>query len=157
VKKGKLPQKKRRAFSAKEWIRESNLLDGVDSRKEDARCVPIWDWFVRKPLSVKNIQELHNKMMVGHLPAALRGKWRESSLLVGGTKTVDWESVPYQLDLWIERWRGVVQWDKIKEAHAELERIHPFMEGNGRVARMVMNWQLAHACLQPRCIKEVFA
>ncbi len=45
--------------------------------------------------------------------------------------------------------------EDIKIAHVEFERIHPFEDGNGRVGRIVMNWQRLKAGLHVLVIREV--
>lgn len=40
-------------------------------------------------------------------------------------------------------------------AHHEIVRIHPFVDGNGRVARLIMNWILMYDLLPPIFIKTI--
>ena len=41
-----------------------------------------------------------------------------------------------------------------KASHIAYERIHPFIDGNGRTGRMFMNWQRLKAGLPILVIKE---
>lgn len=44
--------------------------------------------------------------------------------------------------------------DRVSHFHLEFERIHPFNDGNGRIGRVLINLQLAHAGLPPIIIRN---
>ena len=44
--------------------------------------------------------------------------------------------------------------NSIKKIHVEFEKIHPFEDGNGRVGRILMNFQRIRSCMSLLIIHE---
>lgn len=137
------------------WIRESNLIEGVDDPKEDARSQRAWKWFLTQRLRLETILALHNKIMFKKLLSHERGHWRMENVTVGGRTPIDWSEVLGQMQAWEGNYHWADTEDQIKKAHIEFEIIHPFIDGNGRTGRMIMNWQRVKAGLEPLCIEAV--
>lgn len=134
------------------WIRESNLIEGVDDPKADLVCLKAWRWSLDKPMSVEMILELHKRIMTGRLPEQYVGVLRPVDVTVGGRFCPLWVEVPRLLDDWLHRFAGASGEAQTIIAHVEFERIHPFVDGNGRVGRMIMNWQRALSYKRPLTI-----
>lgn len=127
-----------------DWIRESNLIEDIDDPAEDARCWKAWMKLQNARMSIKTILRLHRSIMwVVNRPIA--GKYRRCNVRVGGYVAPNWFIVPERMAEWFDQWASANTEETIKLAHIEFEKIHPFEDGNGRVGRMVMNWQLHRA------------
>lgn len=135
-----------------EWIRESNLIEGVDELEEDRRSLRAWRWFVKQPLTVDSVFKLHRKIMLKKLGKEA-GRLRTCNVMVGSRLCPRPEYVPNLLLIWFGLWETAQTSTSIKEAHVHFECIHPFVDGNGRTGRMVMNWQFVHSSMNPLCIK----
>ena len=137
-----------------DWIRESNLIEGIDDPKEDARCFKVWCELQRKKWSVATVLWIHRRIMFV-LNRSIAGKLRQCSVRVGGYIAPDYLEVPDRLSAWV--WWGELThtqgWEEIRWAHILFEKIHPFEDGNGRVGRMLMNWQRKKAGLEPLLIE----
>jgi Fic family protein len=114
------------------------------------------DWLRREwvvvstPLSAKTVLELQRRVMEGLEPAATTGKFRREPVYVfdASTGEVVHEGDPYpelparveSLCDWLNKTRLSTEVHPIVRAavaHLELARIHPFMDGNGRTARLL--------------------
>jgi hypothetical protein len=91
------------------------------------------------------------------------GSFREHEIRAfpGGMKPVAWPYVPAEVDAWIadvdtlgSRDRGelVALPERLAELHARFERIHPFLDGNGRTGRLVLNLLLVRLGCPPAII-----
>lgn len=82
----------------------------------------------------------------------------------GGMKPPSWTEVPALLEAWladIETFRPMVESDpglrlmlpeELARIHAGFEQIHPFLDGNGRTGRLVLNLVLARIGYPPAVI-----
>jgi hypothetical protein len=77
----------------------------------------------------------------------------------GGMKPPEWTEVQALMTDWVAR-AGSLRADgrplleALAEAHAELERIHPFLDGNGRAGRLVTNLLLLRLGYPPAIIRK---
>ena len=135
-----------------EWIRESNLIEGVNDPLEDRRCLRAWNELQGKPWSVETVLWLHRRIMSKIRPD-IAGKWRDCDVVVGGYDAPPPNEARVYIREWVELEGVIADYeDGIKAAHVRFEKIHPFEDGNGRVGRMLMNWQRVRAGLEPLCI-----
>lgn len=139
-----------------DWIRESNLIEEVDDPAEDARSLQAWNWIRKQSYDAGRrhtvLLTLHRKIM-RNLRPEIAGRYRRCRVWVGGREGVPWEEIIPRLDGWFKFYGKSLSDIKIQKAHIEFERIHPFVDGNGRSGRMLMNWQRIQAGLEPLCIK----
>src|SRR3990167_9521619 len=139
-----------------DWIRESNLIEGVIDPAEDARSHRAWTWLIRQSYPVVEFRhtvllELHRKLL-RVLNPRIAGKYRRCRIFVGTHEGVHWPMIRRALDDWfVVHGRATLPLE-IQAAHVAYEAIHPFEDGNGRTGRMLMNWQRVKAGLDPLVI-----
>jgi Fic family protein len=91
------------------------------------------------------------------------GSFREHEIapVPGGMKPVSWPQVQAEVDGWLTDVRalddlGAAKLEELPEAlaelHARFERIHPFLDGNGRTGRLVLNLILVRLGCPPAII-----
>ena len=107
------------------------------------------------PLSLRLVRELHQKLMHGvRGDAATPGEFRRSQNWIGraGCTLVDATFVPPPPDRLMEclgAWERFLHDDSLPPlvhaalAHSQFEAIHPFLDGNGRVGRLMITLLLA--------------
>lgn len=134
------------------WIRESNLIEGVDDPGADEKCLLAYQWALKQPLSLEMILELHKRVMENRLPVQYTGVLRPVDVTVGGRLCPPWEDVPRLMREWLHRFAGASGNAQTIIAHVAFENVHPFVDGNGRVGRMIMNWQRALSYVKPMTI-----
>lgn len=117
------------------------------------------------PFSLRLIREIHEQLMQGvrghHLTP---GEFRKSQNWIGPTGATIGEASfvpppPHELGGLLSDFEGYLHSDsyipsllKIGIAHAQFETIHPFLDGNGRVGRLLITFLL---CQQEILIKPV--
>ncbi len=135
-----------------EWIRESNLIEGIDDPKEDKRSLKVWQELQYRSTTEETIKWIHKRIMYV-LEPQMAGKLRKCAVMVGGMVCPHWPTLPKLLTRWTLDCRDIKTADDVKRAHIQFERIHPFEDGNGRTGRMLMNLQRKKLGLEPLCIK----
>jgi hypothetical protein len=77
----------------------------------------------------------------------------------GGMRPPDWTEVPALTGDWIERVSGLPHAEgpfpeALAAVHAEFERIHPFLDGNGRTGRLLTNLILVRLGYPPAIVRK---
>ena len=120
-------------------IRQSNLIEGIDDQKEDKQSMVAWDYLKNlKQISHKDIKKVQ-KIITLHQPLRPdhRGYYRNVNVRVGNRLCPEWNMIPHLMANFIIDWRK----NNPLENHITFEKIHPFVDGNGRTGRMLMWWQ----------------
>lgn len=112
------------------------------------------DAMAARPVSLNLILELHGILLEGTRTAHAGGRWRSSQVAIGrpgdGIESARFVPPPHTevaelLDDW-ERWAHLEgtfhALVRIAVAHYQFETIHPFLDGNGRIGRLIVVMQL---------------
>lgn len=121
------------------------FLEGLVSKEE-----PLTEW------SIKNIHQL----VLKNIDNENAGKYREENVLISGAKHRPPEHflVPEKMQSLIttynEKWQTLHPIERAALLHGEFVKIHPFIDGNGRTARLLMNFELMRNGYPPAIIKK---
>ena len=108
-------------------------------------------------LTERIIKEIHSLVLM-HDPQA-KGRYRYEYVGIRGTKNqlTQPHLIPEQMQELMEDYEKMKQEKHIVEAiaefHLRFEGIHPFIDGNGRTGRLIINFELMKAGLLPIDIK----
>ncbi len=100
-----------------------------------------------EPLSLHVIRSVH-ALILKNIDDANAGAWRKQNVIISGA-----EHTPPDALLVPEQMEAFAQWHETQgkslhpvelaaRTHADFVKIHPFMDGNGRTARLLMNFDL---------------
>ncbi len=114
---------------------------------------------VRRPLTEEDVKEIHRLVLAG-IADATAGRYRPVQVRIGGSQFVP--PPPGEVP---RRMKQLVAWLDVAEvpdlhpvfvaakAHLELVTIHPFVDGNGRTARLLQNLLLVRRGFPPAVIR----
>ncbi|MBJ7348330.1 MAG: Fic family protein [Thermoleophilaceae bacterium] len=106
------------------------------------------------PLSLRLIRELHDILLEGEARTAhIRGNFRTTQVWIGGRSPQTAAFVPQPANEVLDALSNVeafihtpaAQFDPLLKAaivHAQFETIHPFLDGNGRIGRLLISLML---------------
>lgn len=112
----------------------------------------------KPPLTVKLIIGLH-KTLLTHIEDTIAGRFRSGKewVRVGNHLGANPQFVPTLMQELVDAYnQNTTSYflDAIAHFHAEFETIHPFVDGNGRMGRVLINLQLMNAGLPPIIIRH---
>jgi hypothetical protein len=127
------------------------------------------EWSEAKPISLTEIRHIHTLAMTPvwdvapHPQATERegpGSFREHDVerFPGGMRPPAWPEVPAVMKDWVTEAQALRKAEdtEVVEAlallHAGFEQIHPFLDGNGRAGRLILNLLLVRAGYPPAII-----
>lgn len=105
------------------------------------------------------IKSIHNLVLKG-IDNENAGRYRTQNVIISGAKHIPPESilVPEQMeelilryDEWSQKYHPLVVAALL---HGEFVKIHPFIDGNGRTARLLMNFEVIKNAYPPIIIKN---
>jgi cell filamentation protein, protein adenylyltransferase len=141
---------------AAEWVYQQGLDAG--------------DWTAGELISLTEVRHVHRLAMAGVWDVAPHpdagpnegpGAFRQHAIkpFPGGMQPPDWPEVPALMTDWIAAAAGLPSAERplpeaLAELHAGFERIHPFLDGNGRAGRLLTNLQLIRLGYPPAIIRK---
>lgn len=141
---------------AAEWIYQRGLAAG--------------DWTTGDLISLTELRHVHTLAMskVWHVaphpdasPAEGPGSFRQHNIrpFPGGMQPPDFPEVPARISDWVRtasELRTTVEPfpEALARVHAEFERIHPFLDGNGRTGRLLTNLLLIRMGYPPAIVRK---
>jgi len=126
-------------------------------------------WAAEAPVTVTDLRHIHRLAMTpvwdvaAHPDATAReapGSFREHDIepFPGGMQPPSWPDVSAEVADWIAESRGLSSAgplafpEALARLHAEFEQIHPFLDGNGRTGRLVLNLLLVRLGYPPAIV-----
>ena len=140
--------------SLRDTVETKNLSHALDYMEDIAVAT-------EKPITLSDLRQIHELILKG-INDGFAGRYRESEVKISGSEasTTQAYKIPYEMDDLGKYIANVTAPSAIDSqspiisatvAHAWLAQIHPFIDGNGRTARILMNLILIR-CGYPICI-----
>jgi len=127
----------------KELFMASNLLEAWNYLEKNYKKFP----------THKDLFELHKRVNRNIESEETLGSYKKVQNYIGDIYTTSHlfvEEKMKQLLTWIKKaFRKIDDFEVAFQSHAQFEIIHPFVDGNGRVGRLLINWLLMMKGLMP--------
>jgi fido (protein-threonine AMPylation protein) len=133
-----------------------------------SQAVNASDWAGGDGVNLTELRHIHELVVgpvwqffppPGHQPEEGPGAFRRHDVqpLASGHTPPSWTDVPARVNNWLEyanrRPEGEVHpLMHLADVHAEFEQIHPFLDGNGRTGRLLLNLMLVRSGYAPAII-----
>ena len=135
------------------FLSESNKLEGENSAFALMDSMLAWNYAKKSKSSkvrhdcIKNIHFL----LMRNLNREIAGIYREIPVMVGGREdTCPPEEIFLAMEKWCEEFSSPKgSPEEVRREHVKFLKIHPFVDGNGRTARILMNVQNLSSGYQP--------
>jgi fido (protein-threonine AMPylation protein) len=127
-------------------------------------------WTSGKLLTITEVRQVHKRAMTpvwevaphtDALSGEAPGNWRKHDIqpFTGGMKPTVHMDVPALINDWVAEVSAIPNdsapvAEAIAERHAAFERIHPFLDGNGRAGRLLTNLTLVRLGYPPAVIQK---
>ena len=112
----------------------------------------------KEPITECNIKNIH-QLVLKEIDDDNAGKYRDENVKIKGATHIppDYLIVPELMEKLIINYEDWKKYHPIIRAallHGELVKIHPFVDGNGRTSRLVMNLSLMNSGYLPVIVKK---
>ena len=112
----------------------------------------------KEPVTEWNIKNIH-QLVLKEIDDKNAGKYRDENVRIKGATNIppDYLIVPELMEKLIinyEDWKKYHPVIRAALLHGELVKIHPFVDGNGRTSRLVMNLSLMNSGYLPVIVKK---
>ncbi len=132
-----------------EFLEQSNLIEDVGPAglQDSIKAYNYLMQVKRGGLTNKHILKTH-RILLRTLNPKIAGKYRDCSVQVGGYLAPPPEKVLENMEKFLElvnnkrvKFNPKEKAKYCKRVHINFEKAHPFEDGNGRVGRLILNWQ----------------
>ena len=154
-------KRKKAIHNVVKFLYESNAIENVWEESALDKALIAWKYLIdEKTITLENILKTHRLLMDGLLSEDDRGKLRRVQVWVGGREGKPWHTLPELMEEWIKKANKGLKLRDGKEyfcqqMHVEFEKIHPFLDGNGRLGRMLWQKQRVDCGLPIKIIYEI--
>ena len=155
-------------FDTEKFIIESNAIEGYFG-EDYAKGTPHFDqhflafeYLLENKLNQKNILVAHGILTRGLLKPEQSGAYRKENVEIGRRyfsgyfqvvyRPCSFIEVPNKTLLFFKTVRNAKSIDDCWDCHCMFEDIHPFVDGNGRIGRCILNAQLVKLGHEPTII-----
>ncbi|QBJ77870.1 Fic family protein [Aquitalea sp. USM4] len=112
----------------------------------------------QEPLTEWQIKNIHG-LVLKEIDSGQAGFYRSENLVISGTSTTQPDFLQlgekmHQLITWYGQTGQKHPIERAAELHARFVNIHPFVDGNGRTGRLLMNFDLMKAGYPPAVIRQ---
>lgn len=143
---GKHKASQKEAVDLMRFLEQSNAIEGVYDDDSLIQALEAWCYLEDKEeLSHDIVLKTHKILMLHQkLKPNEKGYFRTQAVWVGGREGVPHFAISDYIGKWIKKMNAAYPQggneELSKHLHVEYEKIHPFIDGNGRTGRMFMNW-----------------
>lgn len=139
---------------------ENTRIDDIVETVNHFRCIDYVIDHAHEKISEAHIKQLH-LLLKNNTTDSLKdwfsvGEYKQLPNEVGGMDTTSPGEVRKRKKALVAEYNALrhVTFDDVLDFHVQMERIHPFQDGNGRVGRLVMFWQCLQAGIVPFIVTE---
>lgn len=139
---------------------ENTRIDDIIETVNHFRCIDYIIDHATDKITEAHIKQLHLLLKTNTSDSQKDwfavGEYKRLANEVGGEETTKPEEVHKRMKALVDEVNALKQatFDDILNFHVQLERIHPFQDGNGRVGRLIMFWQCLQWGIVPFIITE---
>lgn len=122
-------------------LKESNAIEGVYDKASISCANRAWKYLITyDSMNTQLILYAHKLLMANQtIDSKYKGRYRDVPVYIGGVRKSD---PPLIIENKLKQWcHKVNQNGDPIDMHVLFEDIHPFIDGNGRMGRILLNWQ----------------
>jgi Fic family protein len=135
------------------FLSESNKIEQVYDQDSLNQAIEAWEYIKTKNKLTTDVILKTHKILMKNQPLAdhEKGQFRRVAVYIGHREGKPWYAVPELTVQWCEianqtvnekfKYRRKDLEELIRQDHVSFENIHPFIDGNGRTGRILLNWQ----------------